>query len=158
MCWQGVKFCSPFPYFIYTKTQSCFFRFSYRATLYFYLMNALVDMSGFCIYKIWQILKRFAGTFLRAQTLKLGRVFYQPSFQWRCQNWTELRRVYRETFYKTKKLKNQLFGLASSWTFIKLFWSPPPPSAAWGIFFTSKRGGNYWILCSTISDGISSLQ
>ena len=29
--------------------------------------------------------------------------------------------VYRETFYKTKKLKNQLFGLASSWTFIKLF-------------------------------------
>ena len=30
------------PYFIYTKTQSCFFRFSFRATLYFYIMNALV--------------------------------------------------------------------------------------------------------------------
>ena len=29
---------------------------------------------GFCIYKIWQILKRFAGTFRRAQTLKLGGV------------------------------------------------------------------------------------
>ena len=27
--------------------------------------------SGFCIYKIWQILKRFAGTFRRTQTLKL---------------------------------------------------------------------------------------
>ena len=26
------------------------------------------------IYKIWQILKRFAGTFGRAQTLKLGGV------------------------------------------------------------------------------------
>ena len=30
------------PYFIYTKTQSCFFRFSFRATLYFSLMNTLV--------------------------------------------------------------------------------------------------------------------
>ena len=29
---------------------------------------------GFRIYKIWQILKRFAGTFHRAQTLKLGGV------------------------------------------------------------------------------------
>ena len=29
---------------------------------------------GFRIYKIWQILKRFAGTFRRAQTLKLGGV------------------------------------------------------------------------------------
>ena len=29
---------------------------------------------GFCIYKIWQILKHFAGTFRRAQTLKLGGV------------------------------------------------------------------------------------
>ena len=29
---------------------------------------------GFHIYKIWQILKRFAGTFRRAQTLKLGGV------------------------------------------------------------------------------------
>ena len=29
---------------------------------------------GFCIYKIWQILKRFAGTFRQAQTLKLGGV------------------------------------------------------------------------------------
>ena len=47
--------------------------------------------------------------------------------------------VYRETFYKTKKLKNQLFGLASSWTFIKLFWSPPPPSAAWGIFLRQNE-------------------
>ena len=30
------------------------------------------------IYKIWQILKCFAGTFRRAQTLKLGEVLYQP--------------------------------------------------------------------------------
>ena len=29
---------------------------------------------GFRIYKIWQILKRFAGTFRQAQTLKLGGV------------------------------------------------------------------------------------
>ena len=29
---------------------------------------------GFRVYKIWQILKRFAGTFCRAQTLKLGGV------------------------------------------------------------------------------------
>ena len=28
----------------------------------------------FWIYKIWQTLKRFAGTFRRGQTLKLGRV------------------------------------------------------------------------------------
>ena len=31
----------------------------------------------FHIYKIWQILKRFAGTFHRAQTLKLGGVFFK---------------------------------------------------------------------------------
>ena len=29
---------------------------------------------GFHTYKIWQILKRFTGTFRRAQTLKLGGV------------------------------------------------------------------------------------
>ena len=29
---------------------------------------------GFHIYKIWQILKLFAGTFRQAQTLKLGGV------------------------------------------------------------------------------------
>ena len=28
--------------YIYPKTQSCFFSFSFRATLYFYVMNALV--------------------------------------------------------------------------------------------------------------------
>ena len=32
---------------------------------------------GFRIYKIWQILKRFAGTFRGAQTLKLGGVYFQ---------------------------------------------------------------------------------
>ena len=31
---------------------------------------------GFCIYKIWKIFKRFAGTFHQAQTLKLGGVMY----------------------------------------------------------------------------------
>ena len=31
---------------------------------------------GFRIYKIWRILKRFAGTFRRAQTLKLGGPTY----------------------------------------------------------------------------------
>ena len=29
------------------------------------------------LYKIWQILKRFAGTFGRAQTLKLEGVIYE---------------------------------------------------------------------------------
>ena len=29
---------------------------------------------GVCIHKIWQIWKRFAGTFRQAQTLKLGGV------------------------------------------------------------------------------------
>ena len=33
---------------------------------------------GFHIYKIWQILKRFAGTFRRAQSLKLGGVIELP--------------------------------------------------------------------------------
>ena len=49
-------------YFMYKKTHVVFFRFSFRATLYFYLMNALVYV------KIQQILKRFAGTFCLAQT------------------------------------------------------------------------------------------
>ena len=31
---------------------------------------------GFHTYKIWQILKRFAGIFRQAQTLKLGGVIY----------------------------------------------------------------------------------
>ena len=29
-------------FYIYTKTQSCFFRFSFHATLFFFLMNTLV--------------------------------------------------------------------------------------------------------------------
>ena len=33
------------PYFIYTKTQICFIRFFIHATLYFYLMNALVYVN-----------------------------------------------------------------------------------------------------------------
>ena len=36
---------------------------------------------GFHIYKIWQILKRFAGTFRGAQTLKLGGVKYIRIFK-----------------------------------------------------------------------------
>ena len=32
---------------------------------------------GFCIPKIWQILKRFARNFHQAQTLKLGGVYVQ---------------------------------------------------------------------------------
>ena len=35
---------------------------------------------GFRIYIIWQILKRFAGTFRRAQTLKLGGVLGSLNF------------------------------------------------------------------------------
>ena len=35
---------------------------------------------GFRIYKIWQILKRFAGTFRQAQTLKLGRIMTKSAF------------------------------------------------------------------------------
>ena len=31
-------------------------------------------------YKIWQILKRFAGTFRQAQTLKLGRIMTKSAF------------------------------------------------------------------------------
>ena len=68
------------PYFIYTKTQSCFVHFSFRATLFFPLMNALVYLTralireknkvalGFHIYnyKICQILKHFARAFHQA--------------------------------------------------------------------------------------------
>ena len=36
---------------------------------------------GFCIYKIGQILKRFAGRFRRAQTLKLGGVIEHTLLQ-----------------------------------------------------------------------------
>ena len=56
-----------------------FFRFSFRATLFFPLMNSLVYVEysstklkneknyvGFRIPKIWQILKHFAGTFHQA--------------------------------------------------------------------------------------------
>ena len=67
------------PYFWNTKTHS-FFRFSFRATLFFPQMNALVNVDrlghslggklnstkckmkkklGFCTPKIWQILKHF---------------------------------------------------------------------------------------------------
>ena len=59
------------------KTQSCVFRFSFRATLFFVLMNALGKTEkatlDFRIYKIWQILKRFAGTFRQAQMPEIGR-------------------------------------------------------------------------------------
>ena len=34
---------------------------------------------GFCIYKLWQILKHFAGNFCWAQTLKLGWVILHMS-------------------------------------------------------------------------------
>ena len=67
------------PYFMYKKTHVVFFRFSFRATLYFYIMNALVYVDidilkvarnekknkymGFRIPNIWQILKRFARSF-----------------------------------------------------------------------------------------------
>ena len=37
--------------------------------------NAL-KFAIFDIYEIWQIFKRFTGTFRRAQTLKLGGVYY----------------------------------------------------------------------------------
>ena len=64
----------------------------FHATLLFSLMNALVyddidqgsctkcktekATSGFHMYKIWQILTRFAGIFRQAQTLKLGGVIF----------------------------------------------------------------------------------
>ena len=36
---------------------------------------------GFCIYKTWQILKRFAETFRRAQSLKLeGVIIARPPY------------------------------------------------------------------------------
>ena len=76
------------------KTQNCFFHFSFRVTLSFSLMNDLVYVNkdqgihnrekskvvrnekmekatlGFRIpvYKIWQILKRFTGSFNQAST------------------------------------------------------------------------------------------
>ena len=42
-----------------------------------------MEKSTLCfhIYKIWQILKRFAGTFSRAQTLKLGGVYGYTLFR-----------------------------------------------------------------------------
>ena len=36
-----IKMLQNLPYFIYMKTQSCYFRFSFRDTLFFSLMNAL---------------------------------------------------------------------------------------------------------------------
>ena len=41
MKWPG-EMLQNLPYFIYMKTQSCFFHFSFRATSYFFIMNALV--------------------------------------------------------------------------------------------------------------------
>ena len=41
MKWPG-KTLQNLPYFIYTKTQNCFFHFSLRAILFLLLMNALV--------------------------------------------------------------------------------------------------------------------
>ena len=41
MKWPG-EMLQNLPHFIYSKTQSCFFNFSFHATLFFPLMNALV--------------------------------------------------------------------------------------------------------------------
>ena len=50
---------------------------------------------GFRIYKIWQILKRFAGTFRRAQTLKLGGVYAE----------SELKIKHKNTLYITRSFQ-----------------------------------------------------
>ena len=42
MKWPG-EMLQNLPYFIYTKTQICFFRFSFHATLLFSLVNAHID-------------------------------------------------------------------------------------------------------------------
>ena len=49
-------------------------RFKIFHILYTYKKTHSYFGLGFRIYKIWQILKRFAGTFRRAQTLKLEGV------------------------------------------------------------------------------------
>ena len=85
---SSIETLQNFPYFIYTKTQSCFFHLSFHAILFFPLMNALVydhrpghslgekiklhEMKnekttlGFHIPKVWQILKHLTGTFHQA--------------------------------------------------------------------------------------------
>ena len=56
------KMLQNLPYFIYTKTQSCFFHFSFRATLVFLLMNALVYVdiktSAFKTALFWKDFKK----------------------------------------------------------------------------------------------------
>ena len=64
------------------KNPNLLFPFSISCYFTFFLMNALVykvarnkknpekAALSFHVYKIWQILKHFAGTFCRAQTLK----------------------------------------------------------------------------------------
>ena len=86
------------PYFWNTKTHIVFFRFSFRATYFILsLMNAQVYVGTtnkvaqnekwkkqiwvfvyMPIYKIYQILKRFAGTFRWAQTSYFWRVCFLP--------------------------------------------------------------------------------
>ena len=48
------------PYLMYKITPCSFFRFSFRATLYFYPKK---NYMGFLIHNIYQILKRFARSF-----------------------------------------------------------------------------------------------
>ena len=72
--------------YLYTKRKPkvAFSIFHFVLLYFFPVMNALINIDieltvgketlGFHNYKIWQILKRFTGTFCRAQTLKLGGV------------------------------------------------------------------------------------
>ena len=89
--WLSREMLQNLLYFIYTKTQSSFSFFQF-VFLYFFpnkcpglhRIRAFVrgsmkwkmqpKFSYTYLYKIWQILKRFDGTFHWAQTLKLGGV------------------------------------------------------------------------------------
>ena len=87
---------------------------------------------GFRIYKIWQILKRFVGTFRRAQTLKLGGVpsasnIFLPSSSFGSSYFSLLNTLKSCRIWDGKMTISLVFGV-SEW-FLKKLWS----RASWAL-------------------------
>ena len=60
---------------LYVIVLSCVFPFIYVCIYECILLYLKASFSNLvCVYKIWQIIKSFAGIFRTAQTLKFGRV------------------------------------------------------------------------------------
>ena len=63
------------------------------------------------VYKIWQILKPFAGTFHRAQTLKLGGVMvYVYSNEIKKNQIQILARYFLDVFYVSSHIRSNSFN------------------------------------------------